>query len=62
VFARCASLARHELAGGWRLRDAYLPGVRAVTREAVRDAAARYLVPAHRTTAILVPTPAAAAR
>lgn len=55
VDARAATLARHELAGDWRLRDAYLPGVRAVTREDVRRVADRYFVPDRRTTAILVP-------
>ena len=51
------SLARHELLGGWRLSEAYLPGIRAVTREDVRRVAERYLVPDRRTTAILVPMP-----
>jgi zinc protease len=55
VHARAATLARHELVGGWRLRDAYLPGIRAVTREDVRRAAERYFVTARRTTAVLVP-------
>jgi zinc protease len=55
VEARAAELARHELAGDWRLRDAYVPAIRAVTREDVRRAADRYFVPERRTTAILVP-------
>jgi zinc protease len=55
VEARAATLARHELVGGWRLRDAYLPGIRAVTGEDVRRVADRYFVPERRTTAILVP-------
>ena len=55
VFSRSATLARYELLGGWRLRDGYLPGVRAVTREDVRRVAERYLVAERRTTAILVP-------
>lgn len=61
VFSRSATLARHELLGGWRLRDAYLPGIRAVTREDVRRVAERHLVAERRTTAILVPVPPAAA-
>ncbi len=61
VHARAATLARHALVGDWRLRDAYLPGVRAVTAEDVRRVAARYLVPEHRTTAILEPSPPPAA-
>jgi zinc protease len=60
VHDRAATLARHELAGDWRLRDAYLPGIRAVTPEAVRRAAERHLVPHRRTTAVLVPTAARA--
>ena len=60
VFNRAATLARHELLGGWRLSEAYLPGIRAVTREDVRRVAERYLVPERRTTAILMPTPPAA--
>jgi zinc protease len=55
VFNRASSLARHELLGGWRLREAYVPGVRAVTREDVRRVAERYLQTDHRTTAILLP-------
>ena len=55
VFSRSATLARHELLGGWRLREAYLPGIRAVTREDVRRVAERHLVAERRTTAILVP-------
>jgi zinc protease len=61
VFRRSATLARYELLGGWRLRDQYLPGIRAVTREDVRRVAERYLVTDRRTTAVLVPAPAAAA-
>jgi zinc protease len=56
--ARAATLARYELAGGWRLEQRYLPAIRAVTREDVRRAAERHLVDARRTTAVLVPTPA----
>jgi zinc protease len=60
VFTRAATLARHELLGDWRQSEAYVPGIRAVTREDVRRVAERYLVPERRTTAILVPTPAPA--
>ena len=61
VSSRSATLARHELLGGWRLRETYLPGIRAVTREDVRRVAERYLVAERRTTAILLPVPPAAA-
>lgn len=60
--SRAATLARYELAGGWRLRDRFLPGIRAVTADAVRRAAERYFVRDRRTTAILLPVePAGAA-
>jgi zinc protease len=63
VFNRSATLARYELLGGWRLREAYLAGIRAVTAEDVRRAAERHLVADRRTTAILLPaSPAAAGR
>ena len=57
LFNRSASLARHELLGGWRLRETYLSGIRAVTRDDVRRAAERHLVAERRTTAILLPVP-----
>ena len=60
VFNRSATLARYELVGGWRLREGYLPGIRAVTREDVRRVAERHLVPERRSTAILLPVSAAA--
>jgi zinc protease len=62
VFSRAATLARHELLGSWRLAEAYLAGIRAVTREDVRRVALRHLVAERRTTAILLPAPAASAR
>ena len=62
VFNRAATLARYELLGSWRLRETYLAGIKAVTREDVRRVAERHLVVDRRTTAILVPVPAAAAR
>jgi zinc protease len=54
--ARAHTLARYELTGGWRRLDAYVPAIRAVTREDLRRVAARYLLDARRTTAVLVPT------
>ena len=55
--ARASTLARYELVGGWRLREAYLPGIRAVTAEDLQRVAEQYLVGRRRTTAILVPVP-----
>jgi zinc protease len=60
VFNRSATLARYELVGGWRLREGYLPGIRAVTREDVRRVAESHLVPERRSTAVLLPVSAAA--
>ena len=62
VFNRSATLARHELLGGWRLREAYLAGIRAVTGEDVRRVAERHLVADRRSTAILLPVPPASAK
>jgi zinc protease len=55
IFARARVLAVHELAGGWRLMEAYLPGIRAVTREDLKRVAQTYFVADHRNVAILVP-------
>jgi zinc protease len=62
VFSRAATLVRHELLGSWRLAEAYLAGIRAVTREEVQRVALRHLVAERRTTAILLPVPPASAR
>jgi zinc protease len=55
TYERAATLGRYELVGGWRLRDDYLPKIRAVTAAEVQKAARRYFVAEHQTTAILVP-------
>ena len=57
IQTRAGTLARYELCRSWRLRDEYLPGIRAVTREDLRRAAQRYFVRDRQTTAILVPIP-----
>lgn len=59
VYARASTLGRHELVGGWRLRDEFLPRVRAVTAADLQQVARRYFVRDHQTTAILVPVPPA---
>jgi zinc protease len=51
-------LAQYEVVGGWRLWEAYLPGIRAVTREDIQRVARAYLVQDNRTVAILVPAKA----
>ncbi len=55
IFRRARILAVNELAGGWRLRDAYLPGIRAVTREDLRRVAQTYFTEDRRNVAILLP-------
>ena len=60
LHARAQTLGSYELVGGWRLRDAYLPGIRAVTIEDLRRVAVQYFVRDRQTTAILVPVPPAA--
>ena len=57
VSTRAATLGRYELVSGWRLVDAFLPGIRAVSREDVRRVAQRYFARDRQTTAILVPVP-----
>jgi len=62
TYERAATLGRYELVGGWRLREDYLPKIRAVTAAELQDAARRYFVGEHQTAAILVPVaPAASA-
>jgi zinc protease len=55
IFQRARILMRYELTGGWRLRDAYLPGIRAVTREDIRRVAQTYFTADRRNVAILIP-------
>jgi zinc protease len=57
MYARASTLGSYELVAGWRLRDAYLPGIRAVTVEDLRRVAVQYFVRDSQTTAILVPVP-----
>jgi zinc protease len=56
---RASTLGRHELVAGWRLIDAYLPGIRAVTAADVQRVARQYFLRDHQTTGILVPVPPA---
>jgi zinc protease len=55
-FYQAMLLARFELLGDWRGLDAYLPAIRQVTAADLKRVAREYLVPDHRTAAILVPT------
>jgi zinc protease len=55
ISAQASTLGRYELLGNWRLRDQFLPGIRAVTRDDVLRVAQRYFARDRQTTAILVP-------
>jgi zinc protease len=61
VHARADTLGRFEVAAGWRLRDEFLVRMRGVTAADIQRVARQYLVPDRRTTAVLVPIPAAGA-
>jgi zinc protease len=61
IFARDSSYAEalytgmFEIAGGWRLKDNYLEGIRNVTAEEISAAARKYLVRQNRTVGYLIP-------
>jgi len=55
TFALAGRLAEFEAVGTWRLDDAYVEGVRAVTPERVREVAREYLHEDNRTVGLLVP-------
>jgi len=57
LFSQAALLARHEIVGGWKKLDDYLPSIRKVTAEDIRRVAARYLVRENSTVGILIPLP-----
>lgn len=55
IFYQAMVLAQFELIGDWRLKNAYLEGIRKVTPEDVQHAAQKYLVAEQRTVGILIP-------
>jgi len=55
IFYQAMVLAQFELIGDWRLKDAYLKGIRKVTPEDVQRVAQKYLVADQRTVGILIP-------
>lgn len=55
LFSQAAILARHEIVGGWKKLEDYLPAIRKVTAEDIRRVAAAYLVRGNSTVGILVP-------
>lgn len=56
VYRRAALLARFELIGEWGLLDRFVPAIRAVTAEDLRQAARRYFADDRRNVGILFPT------
>lgn len=57
LFYRALAVGQAEMLGGWALVREYLPRLRAVTAEQVRQAAERYLTEERRTVGVLYPTP-----
>jgi zinc protease len=57
LFYQAMVLARHEIAGGWKMLDAYIPSIRKVTLEDIQRVAKTYLLPGNRTVGILIPLP-----
>lgn len=55
IFALARELAQYEVVAGWKLWEAYLPGIRAVTKEDILRVARTYLTEDNRTVGILVP-------
>jgi zinc protease len=56
IFGQAMKIGHYEAAGGWRLMDSYLDGIRKVTREDVRRVAKKYLDRDRRTFGVLIPT------
>ena len=55
VYNQARIIGAFEMAGGWKLLDEYLEGIRKVTAEDVRRVAEKYLTEDRRTTGILAP-------
>ncbi len=55
LFSQAALLARHEIVGGWKKLDDYLPSIRNVTAGDIQRVAGRYLVRENSTVGILIP-------
>jgi zinc protease len=56
IFGQAMKLGYYEITGGWRQLDAYLDGIRKVTREDIRRVARQYLDGDRRTVGTLIPT------
>jgi len=55
IFGQAMKIGYYEAVGGWRLMDAYIDGIRRVTREAVQKAARQYLDRDRRTVGVMIP-------
>jgi zinc protease len=56
IFGQAMKIGYYEAAAGWRMMDAYLDGIRRVTREDIRRVAKQYLDRDRRTVGVLIPT------
>jgi zinc protease len=56
IFGQAMKIGYYEAVGGWRQMDAYLDGIRKVTREDLRRVARQYLHPDRRTVGTLIPS------
>lgn len=57
VYSRASLLARFELIGGWRLRDQFVPAVRALTARDLQRVARTYFADGRRNVGVLLPLP-----
>lgn len=57
VYSRASLLARFELIGGWRLRDRFVPGIRAVIPADLQRVAGAYFLDERRNVGVLLPIP-----
>jgi zinc protease len=55
IFGQALKIGYYEAVGGWRLMDAYLDGIRKVTREDIRRVAKKYLDRDRRTVGTMIP-------
>lgn len=55
IYSLARQLASHEIVAGWQYWEAYLPGIRAVTREDIQHVARKYFPADKRTVGILIP-------
>jgi zinc protease len=55
IFGQALKIGYYEAVGGWRLMDAYLDGIRKVTREDIRRVAKKYLDRDRRTVGTMMP-------